>query len=148
VTTDPSSAIRALRRLKLDVQAAAAVALDPVAGQLQDQLQGTDAHGDVTGATRASYRVYVVSEVDDGSAAAADGAAAADAENPGSGIVVRQGSIGDDVLLVATGFTDYLEHITTEQGGAKDAISSLIPDAGTSITQAVAAGIRRRLGSS
>lgn len=144
--TDPSQALRALRGLPVAVAAAAEAALRARVDALTAQLQATDAHGDITGATRASYRVYVVSETDDGSNAAAEGLAAAEALNPGHGAIVRQGEIGDDVLVVATGFTDYLEILVTESGGAKDAVTSLLPGQGAALSQAAAAGIARRLG--
>ena len=147
MSTDPRSAIRALRGLAPAVQGAAGAALTAATARLEAELQATDAHGDVTGATRASYRVYVVSETDDGSTAAADGAAAAEALNPGRSVIVRQGEIGDDVVVVATGFTDYLDLIATESGGAKDAVTALLPAAGPSLAQTVAGAIARRLGS-
>lgn len=147
MSTDASTALRALRGLPTVVQAAATAALAARVSRLEAELQATDAHGDVTGATRASYRVYVVSETDDGSSAAADGAAAAEVLNPGSSTIVRQGEIGDDVIVVATGFTDYLEHIVTDSGGAKDAITALLPAAGSTLSTAAADGISRRLGS-
>lgn len=145
--TDASTAIRALRALREQVVVpAASSALAGSAPDLEQALAATNAHGDVTGATRASYRVYVVTPEDDGSGAASDGRAAAEAKNPGRGTVVRHDGLGDDVGLVATGFTDYLEEIVVESGGAKDAVTPLVPRYGTALTGEIAAALRRRLG--
>jgi hypothetical protein len=143
---DISSALSALRRLPVEVEAATITELTGIAGDLQSELQGTRAHGDDTGALRSSYRVYVVHQGDDGSNAASDGAGAAEALNTGRGVVERSGEIGDDVLLVASGFTDYLGLIATESGGAKDAVTGLLPRVGPALTQSVASAIARRLG--
>jgi hypothetical protein len=143
---DISRALASLRQLPAEVQAAAARALGGLGEDLQGELAGTDVHGDVTGATRASYRVYVVSELDDGTNAAADGAAAAEALNPGHGVVERHGTIGDDVILVASVFTDYAEFLATENAGAKDAVTPFMARYGKVAAQEVAAAIRKRLG--
>lgn len=145
--TDASQAIRALRALRAQVIVPAATsALASAAPDLEDQLRATDAHGDITGATRASYRVYVVTPEDDGSAAAGDGRAAAEGLNPGHGTIVRHDGLGDDVGLVATGFTDYLDDLATQNGGAKDAVTPLVPGAGARLTADIARSVRRRLG--
>lgn len=146
MSVDISKAIASLRQLEIEARAGAITALTGLADDLTQELASTRVHGDVSGATRASYRVYVVHEADDGSATAADGAAAADALNPGHGVVDRHGSIGDDVLLVASVFTDYAEHLATDEGGAKDAVSPFIARYGPAIAQEAAAGIKRRVG--
>ncbi|HMQ30014.1 MAG TPA: hypothetical protein PKD53_04765 [Chloroflexaceae bacterium] len=143
---DIRSALAGLRRLPAEAQAGAIPALAGLAEDLTGELQATDVHGDVTGATRASYRAYVVHEADDGSNAAGEGAAAAEALNPGHGVVARTGSIGDDVILVASVFTDYAEHLATDEAGARDAVGPLITRVGEAAAREAAAGIRRRLG--
>lgn len=143
---DIRSALAGLRRLPAEVQAGAIPALSGLAEDLQGELEATDVHGDVTGATRASYRAYVVHEADDGTNAAGGGAAAANALNPGHGVVARYGSIGDDVILVATVFTDYAEFLAADEAGARDAVGPLIARRGEAAAQEAAAGIKRRLG--
>jgi hypothetical protein len=145
--TDISRAMASLRRLRAEAEAGAIAGLTAAAPAYEQELAGTRVHGDETGATRASYRVYVVHEGDDGSNAATDGAAAADSLNPGHGVRGRHGSIGEDVLLVASVFTDYAEHLATDEGGAKDAVSPFIARYGPQIAQDAATGIKRRLGS-
>lgn len=145
MSVDVSRALASLRALPVEVQAAAITALGGLAQDLEGELAATDAHGDVTGATRASYRVYVVHDGDDGSAAASDGAAAAEAKNPGHGVVARHGTIGDDVVLVASVFTDYAEHLAVDSAGAKDAVTPFMPRYGPAAAAEVAAAIRRRL---
>lgn len=146
MSVDISRAIASLRQLETEARAGAIVGLTALADDLTQELAATRAHGDVSGATRASYRVYVVHENDDGSAAAAAAAGEADALNPGHGEVGRHGSINDDVLLVASVFTDYAKYLATNNGGAYDAVSPFIARYGPQIAAEAAQGIKRRAG--
>lgn len=145
MSNDLRSVSAALAKLVTLVQQGAVEGLEPETGGIQNQLENTSAHGDETGATRASYSVYVVSPANDGSAEVAAGAAAAEAKNPGSGVIETAGEIGQNVLMVATGFTDYLTYI--EQRAGEDNVSGTMPAQGARLTQAAARGIRRKLGS-
>jgi hypothetical protein len=146
MSVDTSRAIASLQQLATTVESAVIAELVALGPDLEQELQATRVHGDVSGATRASYRVYPVHDGDDGSSSAASGVAAAEANNPGHGTSERHGSISGDVLLVASVFTDYAEIIATEEGGSKDAVSPFMARYGAMIAQNLAAAIRRRLG--
>lgn len=144
IRTDVREALAALRRLPAEAQRGAADGMAALEPTLEADLQGVRRHGDVTGATRASYRVYVASAANDGGGAAAlDGAEAAERRNPGSAELQDVGGLGSDVAMVASGFTEYLPDLERE---GRDNITNFWPARAAEVTQAAATGIRRRLG--
>lgn len=120
------------------------------AAQAERILQDTRAHGDQTGATRDSYRVYA--DVDAESAAASGYAAAQEAlaAHGRRGFTVEgsagRGSVSvrqDERAVVYTGFTSYLPSLQTDNAGQKAALAPTLQETAASITGAVAEELRR-----
>lgn len=86
-------------------------------------MRATQAHGDVTGATRAGYAAYVVSDavVDQASAAAAIQRSVSDVQalNPYHVATVEGSLEVEGFGVVMTCPTDYQEKLETENAGAK-----------------------------
>ena len=93
--------------------------LQAVTDEAEAAMQGTLAHGDITGATRAGYRAYVVGPGQSGAAELASAVAAVEAKNPGhsatGGGQLGQGSLG----VIFTCPTDYQQDLETEHAGQK-----------------------------
>lgn len=104
-------------------------------------LRQTKAHGNVTGAARASYRAYVVGEgAPDESATVSAALAAVNAKNPGaealSDYTLPAGHLG----VVLTGFTDYLTDLQTDNAGQKAALKPTLDAFAGRFVEAAAEG--------
>jgi hypothetical protein len=146
VKTDISQALAGLDRLKKLALDGAVAGLQGVAGPAAERLRQDAPHGDVTGATRASYSAYVVAPGVDGGPAIRRGLAEAEARNPGYGQEYSAGAIGEDVVLVTTAFTSYFADLINRNAGEADQLSLDMINQSPTYTQAAADGIRRKLG--
>jgi hypothetical protein len=123
LTTDVSGALHGLDAFVARQEAKISRGLRAAASDAQSAMQQTSAHGDVTGATRAGYRAYVVggSLVDQAVALQAISSAIAvvEAKNPGHS-ATSEGTIGPDSWgVVLTCPTDYQRELETENAGEK-----------------------------
>lgn len=143
--TNVRGAIAALKQLQANAIAGAEEGLAEVAGQVTVKLRDTQAHGDSTGATRAGYVAYVVGPTFDGTGALGPARAAVEEHNPSHSQVSSVGSVGNDVVLIATSPTDYQKRLSFDGGGAKDALGPTIDSMAADLLAAAACGIKRRI---
>jgi hypothetical protein len=92
--------------------------LGGVAQDAEASMEATTAHGDVTGATRAGYRAYVVTPDDSGLAVIGGALAAVESRNPGHG-ALGGGTLAGQYGVVYTCPTDYQEKLETENAGQR-----------------------------
>ena len=116
-----------------------------VAPDLRADLQATKAHGDVTGATRASYGVRVLGRGETGAAAFADEVAAAAALNPDE-VATASVTITTDLGAVWDDKMAYAEDRETARAGEKATLGPSTAPFGSALTAAAARGSRRALG--
>jgi hypothetical protein len=88
------------------------------ASEAEAAMQATLAHGDVTGATRAGYRAYVVGPGQSGAAELAGAVDAVEAKNPGHS-ATSHGHLTGDVGVIFTCPTDYQRDLEEEEAGKK-----------------------------
>jgi hypothetical protein len=123
LTVDVSDALRGLEAFVELQEAKIRRGLRAAAADAQSAMQQTSAHGDVTGATRAGYRAYVVggSLVDQAVALQAinSAVAAVEAKNPGHSATSDDTIGADSWGVVLTCPTDYQEKLETENAGEK-----------------------------
>jgi hypothetical protein len=141
-------AVRGLRSLEDRAIRGAERGLAPLCGALVADLRATDAHGDVTGATRAGYTAGVQGPtLDTLSGAVATAAAEVERFNPGHSQVQDVGERGAaEVAVVLTCPTDYQHYLSGNSAGARDALGPTLTRNAGRLTQAAAAGIRQELG--
>lgn len=133
---------------------ACAAGLQAEAGAAQTDMQDTSAHGDITGATRASYRAFVIGgphtgaqEAESGLEAAIAAIASAVTDHGGrpasmdSGIVLGD----DDRGVLLTSYTDYQDKLETEHAGQKAVLAPTLQAHATAFTKAAADGSRAKL---
>ena len=118
----------------------------------QADLQSTRAHGDMSGATRGSYRAYVIGNGHNGAAESASGYAAAQQALTGfaghAGKALSQSvnvALGTARGILATAFTSYQDKLETELGGAKATLGPSATALAQTFTALVARGVRNRL---
>ena len=92
--------------------------LQSVAQSAEASMESTTAHGDVTGATRAGYRSYVVTPEDSGLGVIGGALAAVESRNPGHG-ALGGGTLAGQVGVVFTCPTDYQRYLETENAGKR-----------------------------
>jgi len=122
---------------------------------METHLADTQAHGDRSGATRASYRAYPIGPDRDGSAAATSGyAAAADhlaqfkgphaghAQRDDSGVTLAQDQRG----IILTAYTDYQDELEQDNAGARATLGPTLQQDASQATAAVARASKARLG--
>lgn len=107
-------------------------------------LKATTAHGDVTGATRAGYIAYVVTDDLLGQAMALHAlnrsVAAVEALNPGES-AVGSGRFGPDSIgVVLTSPTTYQDKLETEYAGMKATLGPTLQIVATDLTRRAAEG--------
>lgn len=149
--TDIERGLARMRQLQRD---AIEEGLDTAAPTVQQAMQDTSAHGDMSGATRASYRAIPIGPDRDGSAQAAAGYAAAAAALAGytghagqplsqdSGVTLTPGAHG----LLLTSFTDYQDKLETEHAGQKAVLGPTLQQFDHDITRTIAGVSREKLG--
>lgn len=150
---DDSTMLEGLTRLLSRAREAVSEGLHVAAPRVEGDLQATDAHGDQSGATRASYTAYVIGPNDTGSAEAANGYAAAVGALEGftghsgkplsedSGIELQEGEHG----ILLTSFTDYQDKLETSNAGERATLGPILTHSANEITSTVAAASRRKL---
>lgn len=143
--TDISQALAGLNRIPDLVRRAAIRALQEQAGPAAQRLREDAPHGDVTGATRASYSAYVVAREVDPSPAIRRGLAEAAARNPGYEQTYRGAPVGEDVVLVYTAFTSYFVDLVNRNAGEVDALTPDMIGISPGYTAAIADEIRDQL---
>ena len=123
---DDTQLLSGLDALLTRITAGVEAGLASEAPAAQQLMQETHAHGDITGATRASYRVFVIGGPHTGSAEAASGYAAAEAAIAANAAAQRgrEGhalsqdsgvSLGPDSRgLLYTSYTDYQDKLEVE----------------------------------
>lgn len=129
------------RDLALD---GAAAGLDQETPRITESMQQTTAHGDQTGATRASYSARRVGRGETGASAHAAGVAAVEELNPGHAASASVSVAGMGVIIDSA--TDYQEQLETESTGDKAVLGPTIGAEAANLTAAAAAGSRRALG--
>lgn len=118
--------------------------LQQKAAEITEVMQQTHAHGDITGATRASYFAAAVGLGQDSAAAASASRAAVELLNPGhSGAGSAQ---IEGVGMVISSGTDYQPDLETEDAGAKAVLAPTLQAQYQSNTASAAAGSKARLG--
>jgi hypothetical protein len=123
----------------------AAAGLDEGAGRVTGDMRQTSAHGDVTGATRASYNARRVGRGETGAAQHAASVAAVEGHNPGH-VGSESIAITTDLGVIVDSATDYQDQLETQQAGEKAVLGPTIAAAGSGLTAAAAAGSRKALG--
>lgn len=140
-TFNDSALLAALDALPAHMAAQAEKGLEKQSAIAEAEMQATNAHGDVTGATRASYRAFVIGGTHTGSAEAASGYSAAQAANPAGALSQSSGvSLGPEGRgVILTSFTDYQDKLETENAGQKAVLGPTLQQNAQAFTQAVAA---------
>lgn len=136
--------IRGLDRLHDVALDGAARGLDDAAADITEEMQQTRAHGDVTGATRASYSARRVGRGSSGAAQHAASVAAAASLNPGHVASASVSVAGLGVLIDSA--TDYQEDLETENAGEKAVLGPTLAAEHPNLTRAAAAGSKKALG--
>ena len=139
-----------LARLMQAHSAAIDEGLQDGADLVEADLKATRAHGDQSGATRASYRAFVIGNGKNGSAEAASGFAAAQSALSGfGGHAGRALSQASSVRLaphergiLATAYTDYQDKLETENGGAKATLGPTVLGEAQTVTALVARALK------
>jgi len=110
-------------------------------GRIIDSMRSSDAHGVVSGATKASYQMAVVGAGRDGSAEAAESFAAVAELNPGH---VGRGTVSVEGVGVAFySGTNYQSDLETQ---GKAVLEPTVQHEAQALTAAYARGSKRRLG--
>ncbi len=154
LSVDDTGLLTGLDRLLQAIDQATDDGLADGADLMQADLQATRAHGDQSGATRASYRAYPIGPGHDGSAESTSGYAAAADDLSGftghGGQALRQDSgvvLGADQKgIILTSFTDYQDKLETENAGDKATLGPTLQQDAEQATVMVAAASKRRLG--
>lgn len=147
---DDTGLFAGLTGLLQHIDQGADVGLSAGAAVMQDDMQATTAHGDQSGATRASYTAYVIGPDQDGSAEASAGYSAAAAALTGftghegkplredSGITLGEGERG----IILTAFTDYQDKLEIDNAGEKATIGPTLQADAEGVTALVAGALR------
>lgn len=129
------------------IPAQAEKGLQKQAAIAQSEMKATSAHGDITGATRDSYRAFVIGGSHTGASESASGYAAAQAAIAGAvvshgGAALSQDSgvhLGPDERgVILTSYTDYQDKLETDNAGAKAVLTPTLQANALAFTQAAA----------
>lgn len=150
ISHDFTAVFAALDKLPIVVGAVCQAGVDQIAPAVQQAMQDSAAHGDISGASHASYRALTrtnaAEQVASGYAAAE---AALAAQPPSYGHAVRQSSGisqgSAEAVMVLTDFTSYGEERETEEAGKRAVEGPTLLQYSQQITQAVAGVSRSRL---
>ena len=157
-TTDLTDVLRGIDTLIELVYEGAENGLADASAYSQALLTDTIRHGDITGATRASYRVFLIGGSHNGSAESASGFADATAAisayqargfsghggqalSQDSGLTLTPQQRG----LLYTSYTDYQDKLETENGAQKATLGPTLIETMTLNTEAAANGIKAAL---
>ncbi len=137
INTDLTDVLAGIDRLIDTIYRGAENGLADVAVYAQSLLESTAAHGDITGATRASYRVFLIGGEHNGSSEASSGYAEAQAaissyvsrgfSGHGGQALIQDAGITLTLQqrgLLYTSYTDYQDKLETEKGAQK---ATLLP---------------------
>lgn len=156
--TDLTQVLQGIDTLIELVYAGAEQGLANASAYAQALLETTGRHGDITGATRASYRVFLIGGSHDGSSESASGYADAQAAinaytsrgfqghggqalSQDAGITLTPQQRG----LLYTSYTDYQVKLETENSGQKGALGPTLIDTMQLNTEDAANGIKALL---
>lgn len=159
IETDLTGVFAGIEGLLAHVYEGAENGLGNASAYPQSLLEATIRHGDITGATRASYRVFVIGGNHNGSAESASGYADAaqaiaaytargfqghggQALSQDSGVTVTSYQRG----LLYTSYTDYQDKLETENGAQKATLLPTLLETMQNNTEDAANGIRAKLG--
>ncbi len=147
IRIDDTGLLKGLDALLLHIPAQAEKGLARQASVAEAEMQGTSAHGDITGATRASYRAFVIGGSHTGASEATSGYAAAQAAI-GSSIVSHGGAAlsqdsgvslsPDERGVLLTSYTDYQDALEVDNAGQKAVLGPTLQQNALAFTQAVA----------
>ena len=150
IQIDDSALLKGLERLQEAHGRALTAGLRDGAARGERLLEGTRAHGDITGATRDSYRVYA--DVDAASAASSGLAAAqaALAAHGRRGLTVEGQAVrrtfyrlkADERGVGYASFTSYQDSLEKDNGGQKAALGPTLQETASAITADVAEALR------
>ncbi len=153
ITIDDTSLIAGLDKMLSRIFEGCEDGLADGADLAQDIMEHTDAHGDQSGATRASYRAFVIGGKHTGSAESSSGYSAAvsalsgftghsgRAESQDSGVTLT----ADERGVLLTSYTDYQIHLEQDQAGAKATIGPTLQATTQQMTRMAADGARAKL---
>jgi hypothetical protein len=153
ITIDNSGLIAGLDRMIERIFSGVEDGLQFGAAVAEEALQTTIAHGDMSGATRSSYRAFIIGGAFTGSAESASGysdASQALANFTGhegkplsqdSGVQLTPNQRG--VLL--TSYTDYQTALETERGGQRATLGPTLQATADQMTEFAADGTKHRL---
>lgn len=130
-----------MRAASLDGMAAG---LDGVTPAITERMRATTAHGDQTGATRASYQARRVGRGQDGAAAFATAYQAADERNPGKA-VTSSVAVDGEIGVIIDSATTYQDKLETERAGARAVLGPTLQAESRALTAAAADGSRKAL---
>jgi hypothetical protein len=147
IVIDDTGLLAGLDKLLLHIPAQAEKGLQKQASIAQAEMEATTAHGDITGATRDSYRAFVIGGSHTGASEAASGYAAARAAI-GNAITTHGGQalsqdsgvvLGPDERgVLMTSYTDYQDKLEIDNAGQKAVLAPTLQRNATAYTQAVA----------
>lgn len=145
MSNDIAGLIAALPRFRSTALDGFAAGLDGECPAIVDELRQTNAHGDVTGATRAAYAAWRVGRGETGAAELAASVSAGEALNPGeteTSAVEVAGELG----VIISDPMRYGPDRETANAGQRATIGPIIGVVATPLTAAGAAGSRKALG--
>lgn len=150
ITHDVSSAFAALDRLPAVVEQINQAGVDSIAPDVTRAMQDTAAHGDISGASRGSYRALTKTNASTEAASGYALASAALSSAPtGYGQAVRTptgiAQNEGNVVMVLTDYTSYGQDRETAEAGKRAVEGPTLIQFSQQITQAIAAASRQRL---
>lgn len=139
-----------LHKLMALIEEVTQAGIDQAAPFVEQAMRDTVAHGDVTGATRASYRAMTATNAAQAAAsgyAAAQALLAAGASHGGKALSAPSGITqdADTRVMVLTSFTDYQHRLEIDDAGEKAVLRPTLEAYSTDITRTIAGVSRERM---
>jgi hypothetical protein len=134
-----------LRRMRDVALNGAAKGLDEACPPIEAALKQTDAHGDITGATRAAYAVWRVGRGETGAAKHAASVANGERNNPGA-TETNSVSIGEELGVIISDPMNYAADRETRNAGEKATVGPMLQSVNDTLTDLAAEGSKRALG--
>lgn len=149
ITHDFTEVFAALARLPAVIEEVNQAGVDAIAPEVRQAMQDTAAHGDISGASHASYRALTATNAVAETASGYAAASAALSGQPDSyGQAVRQDTgiaqTDGHTVMVLTDFTSYGADRETAEAGKRAVEGPTLQQYSQQITQAIAAASRRR----